>query len=54
MRRLLILIIVAMGAIAGCTSPENEGGTAIPAAQSGAPLYDEAVGPSDQETKIDE
>ena len=54
MRRLLILIIVAIGAIAGCTSRETEAGTAVAAARSGAPLVDEAVGPSDQDSEIDE
>ena len=54
MKRVLLISLVTVIGAAGCTSPENEGGTAIPAAQTGAPLADEAVGPSEQETKIDE
>ena len=54
MKRLVAICLMTVTVVAGCTTPENEGGTAIPGAQSGAPLADEAVGPSDQETKIDE
>ena len=54
MKRVLAACLITMTAVGGCTSPENEGGTAIPGAQSGAPLADEAVGPSDEETEIDE
>ena len=54
MKRLLLISLITLVCTAGCTSPENEGGTAIPAAQTGAPLADEAVGPSDQQTKIGE
>ena len=52
MKRLwLILLIVVAGA---CTPEENEGGTPIPGQQSGAPLYDDAVGPSDEQEELDE
>jgi hypothetical protein len=54
MKRFVLISIMAIMGVAGCTSPEDEGGTAIPSAQTGAPLADEAVGPSDQESKIDE
>ena len=40
--------------LVGCTPAENEGGTAIPSAQSAAPLADDAVGPSEQQGEIDE
>ena len=54
MKRVLAFSLMASIGLTGCTSPENEGGTAIPAAQTGAPLQDEAIGPSEQETTIDE
>ena len=54
MKKLVAIGLIIASVVAGCTTPENEGGTAIPGAQSVAPLADEAVGPSDQETKIDE
>ena len=54
MKKLVAMGLIIATVLAGCTTPENEGGTAIPGAQSGAPLADEAVGPSDQETKIGE
>ena len=53
MKRMLLaglLVIV----LAGCTPPENEGGTPIPGAQSGAPLNDEAVGPSEEQEPAEE
>ena len=52
--RAVAMVAVVGIALAACTRPEDQGGTPIPGMQSGAPLYDEAVGPSDQETKIDE
>ena len=52
MRRLLLLIGFLV-ALAACTPAENEGGTPLPGAQSGAPLYDDAVGPSDDEAEVD-
>jgi len=51
MKRTLTIALLVL--LAACTPPENEGGTAIPSAQSGAPLYDEAVGPSDEEEPIE-
>ena len=38
----------------GCTPDENEGGTPIPGQASGAPLNDEAVGPSEEQGDIDD
>ena len=50
-----IAIVAVVGlTLAACTRPEDEGGTPIPGMQSGAPLYDDAIGPSDQESTIDE
>jgi hypothetical protein len=49
---LLALLIVAMAT--GCTPDENEGGTPIPGQASGAPLNDEAVGPSEQQDEADD
>ena len=54
MKRIMAIGLLTLLGIAGCTSPENEGGTAIPAAQTGAPLADDAVGPSDQQSEINE
>lgn len=54
MKRILLIGLMTIVGVVGCTSPENEGGTAIPAAQTGAPLADDAVGPSDKESEIDE
>ena len=51
MRRVLLILLVVVAA--ACTPEENEGGTPIPGAQSGAPLYDDAVGPSDEQEEID-
>lgn len=54
--RLDMKAILAAGLLillAACTPAENEGGTAIPSAQSGAPLYDEAIGPSEEEAPIE-
>jgi hypothetical protein len=51
MKRILIIGLLIL--LAACTPAENEGGTAIPSAQSGAPLYDEAIGPSDEEEPIE-
>lgn len=52
MKRLMLLIALVV-ASAACTPEENEGGTPIPGAQSGAPLYDDAVEPSEDEADID-
>ena len=52
MKRLLLTLIVVLAA-AACTPEENEGGTPIPGQQSGAPLYDEAVGPSEEQEEIE-
>ena len=53
MKRIMVIGLLAMLGMVGCTSPDNEGGTPIPGAQSGAPLADDAVGPGEQ-TEIDE
>jgi hypothetical protein len=45
MKRILLLALLMF--VAACTPSENEGGTPIPGQGSGAPLNDEAVGPSD-------
>ena len=47
-------LALAVFVLAACTPSETEGGTPIPGMQSGAPLYDEAVGPSDRATELDE
>jgi hypothetical protein len=45
MKRTLLIALLIL--VAGCTPAENEGGTPLPGQGSGAPLNDEAVGPSD-------
>lgn len=52
MRRILLVGLLLV--VAACTAPENEGGTPLPGAQSGAPLGDEGVGPSEQPGEIEE
>jgi hypothetical protein len=52
MRRLIVIVLLALS-LAACTPAENEGGTPIPGAQSGAPLNDEAAGPGEQ-SEIDD
>ena len=51
MRRVILVLLIVVAA--ACTPAENEGGTPIPGQQSGAPLFDEAVGPSEQQQEID-
>ena len=51
MRRIL-LIGLMLSAVA-CTPPENEGGTPLPGQASGAPLNDEAIGPSEEPAEIE-
>lgn len=51
MRRLLLILLVVVGA--ACTPEENEGGTPIPGTRSEAPLYDDAVGPSEEQEEIE-
>jgi hypothetical protein len=53
-KRILVPLLAVAISVAGCTSPENEGGTAIPSAQSGAPLADDAIEPGEQQNEIDE
>ena len=54
MRRILMLGVLGL-AIAGCSPADNEGGgTRLPGEGSGAPLNDEAVGPSDQQEEVEE
>jgi hypothetical protein len=52
MKTRLLLIGLLLVATA-CTSPENEGGTPLPGQGSGAPLNDEAIGPSDDPEEIE-
>jgi hypothetical protein len=54
MRRLLLLALLVVVMLTGCTPEENEGGTPIPGQASGAPLNDEAVGPSEQQDDADD
>lgn len=51
MKRIILIVLLVAAA---CTPEANEGGTPIPGQQSGAPLYDDAIGPSDQPEEIDE
>lgn len=51
MKRVLLAVLVAL--LAACTPPEQEGGTPLPGEGSGAPLYDDAVGPSDEPEELD-
>ena len=48
-----VLLILVLLAAAACTPEENEGGTPIPGQQSGAPLFDDAVGPSEEQEEIE-
>ena len=52
MKRVLLILVLLLAA--ACTPEENEGGTPIPGQQSGAPLFDDAVGPSEEQEEIDE
>lgn len=54
MRRLLLIGALVAAMATGCTPEENEGGTPLPGQASGAPLNDDAVGPSDQQDEIDD
>ena len=49
-----IVAIVLLVVLSACVPEENEGGTPLPNQGSGAPLNDEAVGPSEQQTEADE
>jgi hypothetical protein len=51
MRRILLILVLLVAA--ACTPPENEGGTPLPGQGSGAPLNDEAIGPSDEPEEIE-
>ena len=51
MRRIVLLLVLLIAA--ACTPPENEGGTPLPGQGSGAPLNDEAIGPSDEPEEIE-
>ena len=48
-----VLLILVLLAAAACTPEENQGGTPIPGQQSGAPLFDDAVGPSEEQEEIE-
>jgi hypothetical protein len=50
MRILLVGLLVVATA---CSPQENEGGTPLPGEASGAPLNDEAIGPSDEPSEIE-
>lgn len=54
MKRILAICLLTVTGVVGCTSPENEGGTPLPGTQSGAPLFDDAVDPSDDPEEISE
>jgi hypothetical protein len=51
MKRILLVMLLVLAA--GCTPPENEGGTPLPGQGSGAPLNDDAIGPSDEPAEIE-
>ena len=51
MKRVLLILVLLLAA--ACTPEENEGGTPIPGQQSGAPLFDDAVGPSEEQEEIE-
>ena len=51
MRRILLIGLLLVSA--ACTSPEDEGGTPLPGQGSGAPLNDEAIGPSEEPEEIE-
>jgi hypothetical protein len=52
MKKRLLMIGLLVVATA-CTPSENEGGTPLPGEGSGAPLNDEAIGPSDEQGEIE-
>ncbi|MDQ3688550.1 MAG: hypothetical protein M3406_00655 [Chloroflexota bacterium] len=47
-------VLAAVVVVAGCTSPENEGGTPLPSSRSEPALYEEGVGPSEDQGELDE
>ncbi len=51
MKRFVLIAILLVAA--GCSPSENEGGTPLPGQASGAPLNDEAIGPSEDPTEIE-
>jgi hypothetical protein len=51
MKRMLLIGLLVLAA--GCTPAENEGGTPLPGQGSGAPLNDEAIGPSEDPSEIE-
>jgi hypothetical protein len=51
MRRILLAALLLFAA--ACTPAENEGGTPLPDQGSGAPLNDEAIGPSEDPAEIE-
>ena len=52
MRRTILIALLAMS-LAACTPADEGAETPIPG-ESGAPLNDEAVGPSEQQADMDE
>ena len=50
-KRLLLAGLLLM--LSACSPSENEGGTPLPGEGSGAPLNDEAIGPSDEQSDIE-
>ncbi len=48
-----ILLIGLLLIAAACTRSENEGGTPLPGQGSGAPLNEEAIGPSEEPAEIE-
>ena len=48
-----ILLIGLLLIATACTPSENEGGTPLPGQGSGAPLNEEAIGPSEEPAEIE-
>lgn len=44
-----IVAVALLFFVAACTSPENEGGTPLPSSRSEPALYEEGVGPSENQ-----
>ena len=47
-------VLAAVVVVAGCTSPENEGGTPLPSSRSEPALYEDGIGPSEDQEELDE
>ncbi|HEX7224766.1 MAG TPA: hypothetical protein VF367_04215 [Candidatus Limnocylindria bacterium] len=53
MKRVITIALLALVAV-GCSPGDNERTSPNPSTQSGAPLNDEAIGPSDDQAEIDD